>query len=134
MNFSKYLFCRLYWWNTKIIKEKDIPIFYSITGLSVFHGFSIIPLYSIIHIFITKSFSFGKIFGLKPFLVIGIIVFLIDLFYFSRNKYAILLKEFEKIPKEQKKKKDMLCIAYIVSIIVINILFFIYFRSQNLGT
>jgi hypothetical protein len=132
MNFFEYLFCRLYWWNTQIIKEKDIPVVYSITGLSVFHGFSIIPLYGLMHIFIFKSFYINDILGIDSFLLIGIIVFLIDYLYF-KPKYPVLLKKFEKIPKEQKKKKDILCIVYIVTIIVVNVLFTIYFRSKNLG-
>lgn len=39
MNFFEYLYCRLYWWNTEVIKEKDIPVYYSIMGIAVFHGF-----------------------------------------------------------------------------------------------
>ena len=44
MNFFEYLFCRLYWWNTEVIKEKVTPLFYSILGLSVFHTYTIIVL------------------------------------------------------------------------------------------
>lgn len=131
MNFFEYLFCRLYWWNTQIIKENVVPVFYSITGLSVFQGFSIIPLYSLLHLFITKSFLFGRLFGLNPFLIIGIVVLLIDFLYFRKPKYEVLLKKFKKISKEEKRKKDILCIIYIVSIIVANILLMVYFRAHN---
>jgi hypothetical protein len=132
MNFFEYLFCRLYWWNTQIIKEKEIPIFYSTTGLSVFQGFTIIPLYSVMKVWITESFLIGEIFGLSPFLIIGIIIFTIDFFYFSKKRHAKLYHQFNKMKKQEKKKKDILCISYIIVIIVVNVLFFIYFRAQNI--
>jgi flagellar basal body-associated protein FliL len=34
--------------------------------------------------------------------------------------------------RQEKKKKDILCIAYIVAIIVVNVVISIYFRAQNL--
>lgn len=134
MNFFEYLFCRLYWWNTQIIKEKDIPSVYSIFGLSVFQGFSIIPLYDVIYIYIYKSFYIKDILGVNSYLIIGIIVLMIDFAYFRKSKYEILLEKFQKLLKEQKRKKDILCIIYILTIIVVNVLLTIYFRAHNVGT
>ena len=62
----------------------------------------------------------------------SVIVLAIDFLYF-RNKQPILYKQFKKIPKQKKKRMDVLCIIYIVSIIVVNTLFTIYFRSKNAG-
>jgi len=133
MNFFEYLFCRLYWWNTEIIKEKNMPVYYSIMGLSVFHGFSIIPIFDTLYVWIYNSYYIKDIFfGLDTYLTIGIITLVIDFLYF-RNKQGVLYKQFKKIPKHKKKKMDILCITYIASIIIINILFTIYFRSKNLG-
>ena len=134
MNFFEYLFCRLYWWNTQIIKEKVVPIFYSISGLAMFHTLSIIPVYGIFYVFLFNSYYVKDILGINPFLIVAVISFILNYLYFRKQKCTALLKKFEKIPKEQKKKKDILCVIYIVSIIVINVLFFIYFRSKNLGT
>jgi hypothetical protein len=133
MNFFEYLFCRIYWWNTQIIKEKDIPIVYSITGLSVFQGFSIIPFYNVIYICIYKSFYIKDILNISPYLLIGIIVLTIDYLYFKKPRYIILLKKFNKIPKAQKKKKDILCIIYIAILIIVNVWFTIYIRSYNVS-
>jgi hypothetical protein len=115
-----------------IIKEKDVPIFYSISGLSMFHTLSIIPLYGVMYVVLFKSFYIKDIVGINPFFIIAIITFIINYFYFKKAKYTILFKKFEQISNEQKKKKDILCIIYIVSIIIVHILFFIYFRAQNL--
>ncbi len=133
MNFFEYLFCRLYWWNTKIIKEKVTPTSYSISGLAMFHTLSIIPAYSFLYVLLFKSFYIKDILGINPFLIIGIISFILNYLYFRKQKYTVLLKKFEKIPKEKKKKRDILCIVYIISIIVINVICFNYFRSKNLG-
>ena len=133
MNFFEYLFCRLYWWNTKIVKEKEMPVYYSIMGISVFHGFSVIPIFGILYVLIFDSFYIkDTAIGLDPFLIIGIISVAIDFLYF-RNKQPILYKQFKKIPKQKKKRMDALCIIYIASIIVVNTLFMFYFRSKNAG-
>ena len=70
MNFFEYLFCRLYWWNTKIVKEKEMPVYYSIMGISVFHGFSVIPIFGILYVLIFDSFYIkDTAIGLDPFLI-----------------------------------------------------------------
>jgi len=133
MNFFEYLFCRLYWWNTKIVKEKEMPVYYSIMGISVFHGFSVIPIFDVLYLWIFNSYHIEKfIFGLNPYLTIGVVALGIDSFYF-RNKQPILYKQFKMIPKQKKKRMDVLCIIYIASIIVVNTLFMFYFRSKNAG-
>ena len=133
MNFFEYLFCRLYWWNTEIIKEKNIPVFYSIVGLAVFHGFSIIPILETLYVWVFDSYYIKEtFFGLSPYLTVGIIVLIIDFIYF-RKKQSVLYKQFTKIPKQEKKRMDILCITYIASIIIVNVLFTIYFRSKNIG-
>ena len=132
MNFFEYLFCRLYWWNTVVIKEEVTPLFYSILGLSVFHTYTIVPLYNIAFVLIYKTYYLEEILALSPYFIINIIFFIIDLIYF-RNKQPILYKQFKMIPKQKKKRMDVWCIIYIVSIIVVNTLFMFYFRSKNAG-
>jgi len=132
MIFFEYLFCRLYWWNTEIIKEKNTPVFYSIAGLSVFHTYTIVPLYSIIYVLIYKTYFLEEILTLSPFVIINIIVFIIDFIYF-KNKQSVLYKRFKEISKQEKKRKDVFCIIYIVSIIIVNVLISNYLRSKNMA-
>lgn len=132
MNFFEYLYCRLYWWNTEKIKEKNTPVFYSIAGLSVFHTYTIVPLYSIIFVLIYKTYSLEEILTLSPFVIINIIVFIIDFIYF-KNKQSVLYKRFKEISKQEKKRKDVFCIIYIVSIIIVNVLISNYLRSKNMA-
>ena len=133
MNFFEYIFCRLYWWNTQIIKEKVTPTSYSISGLAMFHTLSVFPIFDIIYVFLFRSFHIEKILGIHPFFIIAVIIFILNYLYFRKKKCTALLKQFEKIPKEQKRKKDILCIVYIATIIIVNVLFTIYFRKQNLA-
>lgn len=133
MNFFEYLYCRLYWWNTEVIKERNTPVFRSIVGLAVFHGFSVIPIFGVLYLLIYNSYYIDKtFFGLSPFLIIVIIAMIINFLYF-RKKQIVLYKQFKNIPKQEKKSKDVLCIIYIVSIIIVNTFFVVYFRSKNLG-
>ena len=123
----------MYWWNTEIIKEKNTPVFYSIVGLAVFHGFSVIPIFGFLYVLIYNSYCIDKTFlGMSPFLIIVIVALIINFLYFGK-KQSVLYKQFKKIPKQKKKRKDILCIIYIASIIVVNILSMLYFRSKNLG-
>ena len=62
MNFFEYLFCRLYWWNTEVIKERSTPVFRSIVGLAVFHGFSAIPIFGVLYVLIYNSYYIDKTF------------------------------------------------------------------------
>ncbi len=85
------------------------------------------------YLWIFNSYHIEKfIFGLNPYLTIGVIAIVIDFLYF-RNKQTVLYKLFKKIPKQKKKRMDALCIIYIASIIVVNTLFMFYFRSKNAG-
>ncbi len=132
MKFFDYLFCRLYWWFTVIIKEKDIPIGSSVIGLSNFQCFTIFPIYIITCSLIYHSYSIKNILGINPFFVIIGIFILINYFHFNKTRYKKLLSTFNKMSPKEKKKKDIFCIVYIVSIIVVNTLLMIYFRSKNL--
>ena len=130
MNFFEYLFCRLYWWNTVVIKEEVTPLFYSILGLSVFHTYTIVPLYCILYVLIYDSFYLEDILNLSPFVIINIIFFITDLIFF-RNKQRVLYNRFKAFSKQEKKRKDVLCIIYIAGIIIVNICIMTYFRSKN---
>jgi hypothetical protein len=130
MNFFEYLFCRLYWWNTKIIKETDIPVFYCVCGLSVFQTYSIMPIY--ILLYILRVFNGDiDILNMSPYLLVNAIILIADYLYFKKKKYTVLLKKFGEIRKNTKIKLDILCIIYILMIIISNVVVFIVYRAQH---
>lgn len=132
MNFFEYLFCRLHWWFTSVIKEKDVPVFYSISALSVLYSFTIFPIYSLIYVMIFKSFYLTNIFNLNPLLIIAVIMYTINFIHFRKKRYNPLLKKFNKIDKSNKRKNDTLVIIYIVTVIIVNTILISYFRTNNL--
>ena len=79
-----------------------------------------------------KTYSLEEILTLSPFVIINIIVFIIDFIYF-KNKQSVLYKRFKEISKQKKKRKDVFCIIYIVSIIIVNVLISNYLRSKNMA-
>jgi len=111
MIFFEYLFCRLHWISTEIVKEKDTPRAASIFGLSAYQGFTIVPLYDITYVFLFKSHYIEDVLGINPYLIIGVIVLVINIFYFNyKSKYAVLLEKFKNMPIRKRKKRDILCI------------------------
>lgn len=131
MNFFEYLFCRLYWWNTHIIKENIVPIFYATIGLTVFQSFSLIPLYDYIYVYLYKSFNIRDVWGIRPYYIICTSVLLINYIYFRRARYTVLFQKFKGFPEKEKKKRDIYCVIYIILIFIVNILTSIYFRQHT---
>ena len=133
MNFFEYLFCRLYWWFTVVIKEKDIPVGSSVIGLSGFLLFSLVPFINVLYVLLYDSYKVNdNPLGNNLYFAIILVIILINYFYFNKQRYKKLLLAFDKISKKEKKKKDIYCIIYIVSLIVVNTLLVAYFRSKNL--
>jgi hypothetical protein len=118
MNFFDYLFCRLYWWNTQIIKEKDIPVGYSVIGLSVFQTYSIAPIYELLYVLKICTGDLS-ILNMNPFLLINAIILIVNYFYlkYEKDRYKVLLKKISKMTKNDKTKLDIFCITYILDII-----------------
>lgn len=133
MKFFDYIYCRLYWWNTKIIKEKEAS-FYSIVGLSVFQCFGIILVVDICGISIWDSMYIDTILSIKHlYLILGIIVLLIDFVFYNKKKRNELCETFINIAVKKKKKLDILCIFYIAIIVIVNILISNYMRLKYEG-
>ena len=76
--------------------------------------------------------SFRKAPVNSTIVIANIIVFIIDFIYF-KNKQSVLYKRFKEISKQKKKRKDVFCIIYIVSIIIVNVLISNYLRSKNMA-
>jgi hypothetical protein len=130
MIFFDYLFCRLYWWNTQIIKEKDIPVGYSVVGLSVFQACTVLPIYMLLYYFKVWTGDYD-ILNIDPGFVFVTIIIIANYFYFKKERYTVLLKKFDKMQKSIKRKIDILCIVYILMIIISNVVIVIVYRAEN---
>ena len=129
MNLFDYMYCRLYWWNTKMIKEKETPSFYSIVGLSVFQSFGIIPIMDVCGIFVWDSTYVNAILSVPHlYLILGVIILVIDSIYYNKERRKRLYFMFANLVVGKKKKLDIFCLLYIVIIVVLNVLLSNYMR------
>ena len=126
MNFFEYLFCRLTWVKLKVTKVKD-DTFRVVMVLSVLQTLSIIPLVFLLISLIDDLYYSELILALNPFFIICIIIAIINYRSFKK-KQKRLLRQFNKIPTQEKKIKDVFCIAYIIASLIILPLLIPYFK------
>ncbi len=126
MNFFEYLFCRLTWFKLKVTKVKD-DTFRVVMVLSVLQTLSIMPLVFLLISLIDDLYYSELILALNPFFIICIIIAIINYRSFKK-KQKRLLRQFNKIPMQEKKIKDVFCIVYIIASLIILPLFIPYFK------
>ncbi len=131
MNLFDYMYCRLYWWNTKMLKEKETPSFYSIVGLSVFQSFGIIPIVDACGIFVWGSTYVNAILSVSHlYLILGLIILVVDSIYYDKERRKRLYLIFINLIVDKKKKLDVFCLLYIIIIVVLNVLLSNYMRLK----
>ena len=126
MNFFEYVFCRLTWVKLKVTKVKD-DTFRVVMVLSVLQTLSIMPLVFLLISLIDDLYYSELILALNPFFIICIIIAIINYRSFKK-KQKRLLRQFNKIPTQEKKIKDVFCIAYIIASLIILPLLIPYFK------
>ena len=126
MNFFEYLFCRLTWVKLKVTKVKD-DTFRVVMVLSVLQTLSIMPLVLLLISLIDDLYYSELILALNPFFIICIIIAIINYRSFKK-KQKRLLRQFNKIPTQEKKIKDVFCITYIIASLIILPLLIPYFK------
>lgn len=119
MKLLNYVFYRMYWWNTKIVKDFT-PFLSALIIVSVLQGFNLIFIFEIIAFYIFKTTSY---FSTKYFLFIGTLTFILDFFYYKfKNRYLEIVKECSNISKKNKQIYDVLVIVYVIATFTIVIL------------
>jgi hypothetical protein len=127
MRFFDFLFYRLYWWNTKIVLDFS-PVFSAILGLSVIQGLNLVFILELLSI---GKLSFAENILNNYLLVVGIIPLLLNLFYYIKNKrYLEIISKCKSITVKERKRKDYICIAYIVLSFILVVLTLINARSN----
>ena len=125
MKIFEYLFFILYKWNIEFVKEKDVPIFYSILGVSIFQTLNIIAIYNYFHLYV---FEFSKKIKDNTFLIIGGIIFIVFYLYFHSNKkYITILNNIYK-----SYLWNFLTVLYIALSIFLYIISLQIAREQNI--
>lgn len=108
----KYLFYRVYWWNTSIIKNESYPLFGAVVGVSFFQVFNIM----FVSDFILYIFLERRDLVVQQDRIIGIIIVTIVLalngFYFHK-KYATIIEKAKKLEASNKRLMDVFVLIYI---------------------
>jgi accessory gene regulator protein AgrB len=93
--------------------EKDIPLFYSITILSLFQGFNIISIIELIDLYV-YDLSFLLI--NKWYLIVAVVISIINAFIYSYKNRSKLVLEKYKNPKYNSHK--YLIVTYVILSII----------------
>lgn len=115
LSFFEYFFYRVYDLYTRH-GEKDVPVFYGIAVLSVIQGLSIIILVNLFFIFQGHYEPTQH----KWTLWIGVISFIINYFYFMKNKrYFIIINHYSQENKSQRKKRGIIVLTYAILVFIL---------------
>jgi hypothetical protein len=115
-----HLFYRVYWWNIKVIKEKDFPVLSAYLFVSGLMSINVISLLSILLVFIIKDPQAAPIWN--PWIII-LITFLPNYFFFiHKKKYKDIIDNSQNLDKVEKRKRDIAILIYILLTFIILIL------------
>ena len=115
-----HLFYRVYWWNIKVIKEKDFPVLSAYLFVSGLMSINVISLLSILLAFIIKNPQEAPIWN--PWVII-LITFLPNYFFFiHKKKYKDIIDNSQSLNKVEKRKRDIAILMYILLTFIILIL------------
>ena len=113
MNLFDYMYCRLYWWNTKMLKEKETPSV-DACGIFVWGSTYVNAILSVSHLY----------------LILGLIILVVDSIYYDKERRKRLYLKFINLIVDKKKKLDVFCFLYIIIIVVLNVLLSNYMRLK----
>jgi len=106
-----YLFYRMYYWNTKVVRDLT-PLFSAILCTSIFIGLNIIAIYNFYFFYFENDLSFLSRYIDLSF---GILSFVFCFYYFKKNdRYREVLTKYKNISEEEKIKKDIFIVLYIM--------------------
>lgn len=123
-----HLFYRTYWWNIKVIREKDLPVLSAFLFTSGIMG---INLMSLVFAVLTFLFKNPRLFPSWGHIALMIIVLITNYFLFvRRKKYVNILSDSQLLTRIEKRKRDIIIIIYLIFTFVLFI--FIINATQNL--
>ena len=105
----EYLFYRIYWWNKVVVKEKDLLVFSSWLGISVFKILNLTTLIFVILIWKGIISDYQK--WMQVTLMVSVLLY--DYFFYIKNSnYKNIIRKFSNTNKIITK--DALLIVYIL--------------------
>ena len=117
--FFDYIFYRIYWWNTKVIKQKESPFFYTIAGVSALHIINTTTIIIGIYLLFNKSIShYPKLFQIV--IMIFILCFCYY-YYIHKSNNEEIIAYFKSLDSKKIKRLNIWLIIFIVLKIIFHI-------------
>ena len=117
--FFDYLFYRIYWWNTKVIKQKESPFFYTIAGVSAFYIINNTTIIISIYLLFNKSIS-----HYPKLIQIAIMIFILCYcyyYYMHKRDREEIITYFKSLDPKKIKRLNFWLIIYIILTIISHI-------------
>lgn len=129
--FFNHLFYRVYWWNVKVVKESQLPLYSTVLGVSLFFYLNLSTVIFTILLYWVRDFSgFTKT---QHILCGGIVLLIVYLTYVRTGRYEKVLKDSKEKPKSETRKLDIAVICYIFITFLLMILIIVKGREFNLS-
>ena len=111
LRFSNHLFYRIYWWNVRIVKEKEIPLFSALLEISILH---VLNFSAVIFAFYTFVLKDVQLYPKWLHILFMFLIFTIDYFLFVHNgRYKPLISK-SAISDKKFQKLDFAIILYLI--------------------
>lgn len=110
--FVYHLYYRLYWWNSKIVKDGSLAPFSTLLSTSMLKILNLLSiLYIVFYCVIDKNIFLPK--WLQTIIMISVLV--LDYFiYIFNSKYRDILIESKKLGLKELRRRDFIVIAYVI--------------------
>ena len=111
LRFSNHLFYRIYWWNVRVVKEKDLPLFSALLGISIFHILNFSAVVFAYYIFVLKDV---QLYPKWLHILFMLLILTIDYFVFVHNgRYKKLISK-NVVSDKKFQKLDFVIILYLI--------------------
>ncbi len=105
-----HLFYRMYWWNTNIVKEKDLTLFSALLGVATFHVINFSTLIFCYFVFVAKDVT---TYPKWAHILLMITILIVDYIYFIHNcRYKKIVEDNFKSSRSELKRNDFYIIIY----------------------
>jgi hypothetical protein len=117
-NIFNHLFYRIYYWNTKVIKEpQELSLLTALLGIVVVHGLSVsVIIFTILIVVIKNTQGYPKWLHM---MFMGIILIIDYLNYVHNGYYKEVFANEQSLERSKLKIKDIQITAYIAVIILV---------------
>ena len=112
LKLSNHLFYRIYWWNVRIVKEKDFPVFSALLGIAVFH---ILNFSAIIFAFYTFVLKDVQLYPKWLHILFMFLILTVDYFLFIHNGHYKKLTSKNDVSDKNFQKLDFAILMYLLS-------------------